>query len=175
MVEARRMASRRRTRRTDEFVEGRLKPFGASFPWFYPRTKEREPLTRNRARKIKGWDLPAAVPARKGRAGRFAPLPAAPTAGQESGSSEQSEGDKERHPMNPILKLHMSGLGEGETPTLAIDPCATERRKAGALEPDRVLDRLGNHRLSIERTVAKLARDPAGIPSVLYEAKIKRG
>jgi hypothetical protein len=130
MVEARRMASRRRTRRTDEFVEGRLKPFGASFPWFYPRTKEREPLTRNRARKIKGWDLPAAVPARKGRAGRFAPLPAAPTAGQELGSSEQSE---------------------GETPTLAIDPCATERRKAGALEPDRVLDRLGNHRLSIEK------------------------
>jgi hypothetical protein len=87
---------------------------GASFPWFYPRTKEREPLTRNRARKIK-YDLPAAVPASKGRAGRLAPLPAAPTAVQESGPSEQSEDDNERHPMNPVLELDMSGLGEGET------------------------------------------------------------
>jgi hypothetical protein len=25
--------------------------------------------------------------------------------------------------MNPILKLHMSGLGDGETPTLAIVLC----------------------------------------------------
>jgi hypothetical protein len=32
--------------------------------------------------------------------------------------------------MNPILKLHMSGLGEGETPTLAIGPV---RRNAGKL------------------------------------------
>jgi hypothetical protein len=32
--------------------------------------------------------------------------------------------------MNPILELHLSGLGEGETPTLAIDPV---RPNAGKL------------------------------------------
>jgi antirestriction protein ArdC len=41
-------------------------------------------------------ELPAAVPSRKGRAGRFAPLPAAPAAGSESGSSERSGGSKGR-------------------------------------------------------------------------------
>jgi hypothetical protein len=95
--------------------------FGASFPRFYPRTKGlRTHLTRDRARKIKGWDLPAAVPARKGRAGRFAPCPPRRRLAQ-SGSSGQSEDDTERHPMNPIPELHMSCLGEGEAPTLAID------------------------------------------------------
>jgi hypothetical protein len=48
---------------------------------------------------------------------------------------------------------------------------STERRKAGALEPGRVLDRLGNHRLSIERIVAKVAQDPAGDPERLLRGQ----
>lgn len=40
-------------------------------------------------------ELPAAARARKGQAGRFAPLPAAPAAGRDIGSSEESGGGKE--------------------------------------------------------------------------------
>jgi hypothetical protein len=35
--------------------------------------------------------------------------------------------------MQPILELHMSGLGEGETPTLAIDPVRTNGGKLALL------------------------------------------
>jgi hypothetical protein len=65
-----------------------LKPdestFGASFPWFYPRTKEREPLTRIGQEKSK--DGTCQPPSRRadGRPG--------------IGSSEQSEGDLQAIP-----------------------------------------------------------------------------
>ena len=79
MVEARRMASRRRSRRTDEFVEGRLKPdestFGASFTRFYPRTNEREPLARNWARKK---DRTCQPPSRRARVEPGASRPCPP-------------------------------------------------------------------------------------------------
>jgi hypothetical protein len=37
--------------------------------------------------------------------------------------------------MQPILELHMSGLGEGETPTLAIDPVRPNAGKPAFLCP----------------------------------------
>jgi hypothetical protein len=74
--------------------------------------------------------------------------------------------------MKPILELHVSGLGGGETPTFRIEPVGPNAGKPvflSAAEFSEIIDRASKESSPNWHEVRQ------AILSAFYEAKIKRG